>query len=148
MAFFSMKKIDQTAANHATYLRGVSAYKSGKCMMSPGAGEFYDELLAGQVEEEGGACQAEVGITAEGEADYLHCTCPGHLRSAGGACGISWRCWSTSIIPIWWRVCPPPPPADNGKGAPTDRAARQMIGHISGGRQRSWPPAPPMIMNR
>ena len=128
MAFFSMKKIDQTAANHATYLRGVSAYKSGKVHdVTRGPGEFYDELLAGQVEEEGGACQAEVGITAEGEADYLHCTCPG-FRSAGGACKhivalLVHKYYSDMVAGLSSSA-----PADNGKGAPTDRAARQMIG--------------------
>ncbi len=88
MALFSLQKIDALAANHPTYLRGVSLYNGGFVRRAERRqGGLYAEILTAEVDADNHAAQyaCEVCFDYDGNAAHLSCSCP-VFEARQGAC--------------------------------------------------------------
>ena len=88
MALFSLQKIDALAANHPTYLRGISLYNGGFVRRTERhQGGLYAEILTAEVDADNHAEQyaCEICFNYEGKAAHLSCSCP-VFEARNGAC--------------------------------------------------------------
>lgn len=88
MALFSLQKIDALAANHPTYLRGVSLYNGGFVRRTERRqGGLYAEILTAEVDTDDrqGQYACEICFDYDGKAATFSCSCP-VFEARNGAC--------------------------------------------------------------
>lgn len=88
MAVFTLKKIAQLAANHQTYLRGVSCYNAGRVQqVTHPTDSRYAECLEAEVLSSGWDAlhHVSVGFDQTGAAAHYSCSCQAFARY-DGAC--------------------------------------------------------------